>query len=84
MPFWADGQPIEGTRRADGTPVRFRCRMTEHVVTHVSVRWRVHTAWWTEHEIWRDYWEVVTSTRLLVVIYEDRIRGGWWLERVYE
>lgn len=64
--------------------MRFRWCMTEHNVVQVSNRWRVHTGWWTEHEVWRDYWEVTTDTKLFVSIYEDLLAGGWRLERVYE
>ena len=84
MPFWAEGQPIEGAKRRSGEPKWFRWNRQTHQVTVVSVHWRVHTAWWTEHEIWRDYWEVATDTRLLVMIYEDLLAGGWRLERIYE
>ena len=47
-------------------------------------RWRVHTRWWTDEEIWRDYWEVTTDTGLLSTLYYDRLSEAWYLERVYE
>ncbi|MGI6375399.1 MAG: hypothetical protein ACOX3S_05260 [Anaerolineae bacterium] len=84
MPFWPEGQPIEVELDADGAVQSFRWQRQEHRVRWVSVQWRVHLAWWTEHEVWRDYCEVVTETRLLCSIYQDRLTLAWRLERVYE
>jgi hypothetical protein len=59
-------------------------RQGEHPIRDTSVRWRIHTDWWTENEIWRDYWEVTTETGLLCVLFHDLLRGTWHLERIYE
>lgn len=84
MPFWPDGQPIEVELDADGAILGFRWQLQEHRVQLVSLQWRVHIAWWTEHELWRDYYEVATHTRLLCSLYQDLFTLSWWLERVYE
>jgi len=84
MPFWPEGQPIDVELNGRGLVQSFRWQRQEHRVQVISVRWRVHTAWWTEHEIWRDYWEVATYTKLLCIIYQDLLTLTWRLERVYE
>jgi hypothetical protein len=44
----------------------------------------VHTLWWTEDEVYRDYWEVTTDSGLLCVLYRDLFSDAWHLERIYE
>lgn len=82
-PFWPEGQAID-VREGPRTPRVFRWQGHRHTISGVSARWRVHTNWWTEHEIWRDYWEVTTDSGLLCVIYCDMITRDWMLERIYE
>jgi hypothetical protein len=84
MPFWPQGQEIEVELDANGLVQSFRWRRQVQLVQVVSRRWRVHTAWWTEQELWRDYWEVATDSGLLCSIYQDLLAQTWWLERVYE
>jgi hypothetical protein len=82
-PFWSEGHPIEVQVKGDA-PRRFRWEYAEHAVRDLSVHWRVHTGWWAGREVWRDYWEVTTSTGLLCILYRDLLEGGWYLERIYE
>lgn len=42
--------------------------------------WRIHTDWWVEDgEIWRNYYQVTTDTKMLVEFFWHRIKksGGW-------
>ena len=82
MPFWPEGQPI-AVQAASEAPQMFRWGQADHAIRDLSVHWRVHTGWWTGQPVWRDYWEVTTSTGLLVVVYHDLLGGGWYLERIY-
>jgi len=68
----------------DGKPQRFIWQRTSHHITAVSACWRVHTAWWREAEIWRDYWDVVTDTGFFCTLFRDLHDDAWYLERVYE
>lgn len=82
MPFWPDGLPIPMHAPAD-EPAKFVWRRQSHVVTGISMYWRIHTEWWTDAgEVWRDYYEVTTDTGWLAVLYHDLIAGDWRLERV--
>ena len=95
-PFWSNGEPLHDVTPAgaprDAAPSGFERHERLHRVQATSNHWRVHSAWWpealaqhgTEFETWRDYWEVVTDTGLLCVLYHDLIADAWYLERIYE
>ena len=82
-PFWPDGHLIEACSEG-GRPLRFRWGSGLHHIQDISSHWRIHTGWWSEEEVWRDYWEVTTDTNLLCVLYHDLLKGAWYLERIYE
>lgn len=93
-PFWQDGLPIHGRARGgvpingnesvrSREPVWFTWKHQKHRVTHIGAYWRVHTNWWTDHERWRDYYEVITDTGWLCVLFHDLLADEWRLERVY-
>ena len=82
-PFWIPGQPIQ-VRCNEDEPQAFRWERRWHRVQDVSARWRVHTLWWMEDEVCRDYWEVTTDSGLLCVLYRDMLSEAWHLERIYE
>jgi hypothetical protein len=82
-PFWANGKPVQ-VQAGGEKPETFRWSWRRHNVRDVNARWRIHALWWTESEVWRDYWEVTTDTGLLCVLYRDLRSDGWYLERVYE
>jgi len=82
-PYWPAGQSVQVSVQ-DDRPVLFQWRARVHRVQQVSAHWRVHTKWWSESEIWRDYWQLATDTGLLCVLYGDLLTGEWLLERIYE
>ena len=82
--FFVGGQPIE-VKMKGAEPGSFRWRGRIHNVTYLSDYWRIHTNWWVDDgEIWRNYYEVTTDTKMLVELFWDRIKKEWRLERVYE
>lgn len=83
MAFFAEGRPITGTMTPDGKPLTFRWRMQEHTVNHYSMHWRVHTNWWTDNEIARDYCQVTTDTGWLIGLYRDVFTVKWFVERTF-
>jgi len=82
-PFWSPGQGVE-VQAKEEKPSSFRWGRRSHRVYEVSSHWRIHADWWSEEEVWRDYWEVTTDTSLLCVLYHDLLNGQWYLERIYE
>ena len=82
-PFWSQGQPVE-VHSQEGRPSSFRWGRRTHQIHDASSHWRIHTDWWSEEEVWRDYWEVTTDTTLLCALYHDLLKGEWYLERIYE
>jgi hypothetical protein len=92
-PFWPQGVSLEvdvdsttteGEPPGSGAPRSFRWEARSHHVQETSAHWRVHTSWWTDNELWRDYWEVATDSGLLCILYQDLLAGDWYLERIYQ
>lgn len=81
--LWPQGAPIRVEADAWLTPHRFEWQAESHRVQHVAKRWRVDTAWW-QGRIWREYFKLVTTDGLLVILYRDLLGGGWFLQRVYD
>lgn len=83
-PLWAEPRTLD-VDTDDGRPLRLRFgwEQRHHEVAALNRHWRVHLDWWTSCELRRSYWEIVTDSGLLCVIYHDLIVGGWFLERIY-
>ncbi len=70
---------------AEETPDGFIWRNTTHNVLEVTNRWRVNTLWWEpRNTIWREYLKVVTDQVLLCIIFRDLLKGGWFMNRIYD
>ena len=66
-----------------GEPTQLRWRRWQVTVVAVCNRWRVEDDWWRD-EVTRDYYKVQTDDGTLCVIFRDRKRGTWHLQRVYD
>lgn len=80
--LWLHGIPIQ-IKLLQTTPVAFVWNKKQHYVTSILRQWRLNQGWW-EHQIWRDYYQLTTDTRLLVEIYHDLIHDTWALQRLYD
>jgi hypothetical protein len=79
--FWRD-RPIRVKTNPLGLPCSLVWRRQVHHVTRIDNHWRVDEGWWKEEgHIGRDYWKLVTDSDLLVVIYYDLYRAGWYMYR---
>jgi hypothetical protein len=81
--FWANDQPITVATARGGIPDRFTWRGQRHTVRHITNAWRIDEGWWQEH-IWRDYYKLITTTGLFVIIYHNLRTGTWFMHRVYD
>jgi len=81
--LYQPAQSIEATSGDKGEPLAFEWRGQVHRVLHLGNRWRVHLEWWRV-EIWREYFQVETHSRLTCVIYSDLLTDKWYLERIYD
>ncbi len=81
--FWPDGVPITVACNDLATPVAFKWEGNEHVVIQIIDRWRVDEGWW-RRRIWREYFQLVTRSGLLVLIYHDIRAAEWSLQRLYD
>ena len=81
--LWATGEALRVDVDAEGAPLRLIWRGRAHPVESITRHWRVDVEWWRVR-IWRDYFKLVTTTGLLVVIYRDFEADGWYLQRLYD
>ena len=81
--FWPDGVRIVVTCDDLATPVAFSWESHRHVVDRVIERWRVDEGWW-KRRVWREYFQLVTRSGLLVLIYHDVRTSEWRLQRLYD
>lgn len=69
--------------KIEDVPYRIEWQGFTHQVLEITRYWRIDIDWWRER-IWRAYFKLRTETGLLVVIYQDLIEGGWYLQRLYD
>ena len=81
--FWTQGDPIQVEADEHWRPQRFVWQSQVHPVDAVTRRWRVDEDWWRVR-IWREYFKLITTTGLLVVIFHDLVTGEWYLQRLYD
>ena len=81
--MWIIGEPILVETAADGSPVTLTWNGTVHPIHGISDRWRVDADWW-RGRIWRMYFTVTTRTGLLLDVYHDLAREGWYVQRLYD
>ena len=48
-------------------------------VTAIRERWRIDDEWW-RRPLSRDYASVVLEDGRSMILYLDRIEGGWWVQ----
>lgn len=81
--FWPDGVPVVMTSDELSTPIAFDWEGHRHVVMQLIARWRVDEGWW-KRRIWREYFQLITESGLLVLIYHDVPRAEWRVQRLYD
>jgi hypothetical protein len=81
--FWPDGLPIVVMCDELATPLAFAWEGHRHVVEQIVERWRVDEGWW-RRRVWREYFQLVTRSGLLVLIYHDVRASEWRLQRLYD
>ena len=81
--FWPDGIPIIVTCDELAAPMTLTWQNHRHVVEQIVERWRVDEGWW-KRRIWREYFQLLTQSGLLVLIYHDVRTSEWRLQRLYD
>ena len=83
----AEGEGVEvwGEGTHPPEPGGFEWWGASHRICKVCNRWRVHTCWWEpEKVVWREYLKVITDTGLLCLLYQDLVKRGWFVARIYD
>ncbi len=83
MSYWPLGDSVEAMETEDGFPKRFTWRKRVHTVSEVANVWRIDDSWW-QKRIWQDYFKLVTTTGLLVILSHDLTTDEWFMVRVYD
>ena len=81
--LWSGGAIIEVWLTGTSAPERLRWEGRVHPVKMVANQWRVDLGWW-RLRVWRDYYKLVTTTGLLLVVYHDLVSDQWYVQRVYD
>ena len=81
--LWSSGVIIRVWCHPDGTPARMRWQGQGHGVQIIANEWRIDLGWW-RLRIWRDYYKLLTTTGLLMIVYHDLLTDLWYLQRVYD
>ncbi len=81
--LWPQGDPIRVEVDELWQPLRFVWRRQVHPVSAVANRWRVDEDWW-RGRVWREYFKLITTTGLLVIVFRDLVSGEWYVQRLYD
>lgn len=81
--LWPEGQEIDVERDEQGALLAFTWAQKTHRVEEMARHWWVDVGWWRQR-VWRAYYKLSTDSGLLVVVYEDLLDGGWYLQRLYD
>jgi len=83
MSYWRGGDPVSNMQTENGVPTCFTWQGRVHNVSAVAKMWRIDDGWWVQR-VWQDYFKLITSTGLLVILSHDLLTGEWRLLRIYD
>ncbi len=49
----------------------------------VCNHWRVEDAWW-KGGVSREYYKLITRSKMIMVVYRDCLGGGWYIEKILD
>ncbi len=67
-----------------GEPAWVRAEGFGGRVVIASGPWRLDTAWWSDEPCRRDYYDVQLSDGGIYRLFEERARGGWFVDGIYD
>ncbi len=72
-------RPIRVELNEENLPVAITIHGKEKKVEEIGERWRIDDEWWRD-QIARRYVEVMLVGGGHVVVYEDLVGGGWYMQ----
>ena len=81
--LWAAGDSVRIVADSSGSPSRITWRGRAHPVRCIYTHWREDSEWWRAR-VWRDCFDLATTTGLEVVVYHDLLADQWYLQRLYD
>jgi len=82
---WPSGHPILAQTDDAGRPVTFVLSEHRYRLLRIEQHWEVDTDWFSDAgRVWRRYVAATTLEGVLVVLFYDVLREGWYLEKVYD
>lgn len=81
--IWSAGVPIQVECTVQGELVSFTWNGQTHAVDILIKQWRIDQGWWQKRQ-WRAYFRLSTQTGLLVILYQDLLTEGWFLQGLYD
>lgn len=81
--LWSGGIVVQVWLNGDAELVRVRWQGQVHAIEQVANHWRIDVGWW-RLRLWRDYYKILTTSGLLMIVYHDLVQDTWYLQRVYD
>jgi len=78
-------RPLDAPRRvevrvdSEGSPEGVRGRRGWVGILGIRERWEIEDEWWRD-PISREYFQVVLETGRSLLLFRDRIEGGWYFQ----
>ncbi len=66
---------------ASGSPLAVLIEGEMREVAAIQDRWRIDDEWWRETPVSRMYYELRLEGDRVATVYQDLLRGAWWLQR---
>jgi hypothetical protein len=82
---FASPLPINVTASPDGVPTHVVWRGRREAV-RVCNHWKLECHWWKggQGEVSRGYYKLLASSGAVLVVYQDRSDGAWYLEKILD
>ena len=80
--FWKQGVRVN-VWAVDEQPRRIVWNERVHPVEDILNQWRTDRGWW-RLRVWRDTFELRTTTGLHLEVYHDLITNRWYVQRWYD
>jgi hypothetical protein len=81
--FFAEPRKIHVFTDKNGQPAGVVWRGRRQAV-RVCNHWRIEGEWWENNGVAREYYKVIGTASLILVLYYDRLGNAWYVERVVD
>lgn len=81
--LWLSGELIKVEADEQHNPLSFTAHGETHAIECIVQSWRIDTDWWAAR-LNREYFQVITTSGQMMIIYRDLVGNTWRLYRLYD